>query len=163
MVVDELLQPLLLDPDVQSTAQLKAQLQQYRGMSRTAKQWVECLVQPIFIMLLFVREEREGDWPLHILAVEEMMPYLFASAHFNYARYGLLYIRSMQHLHPALLKRFMAGEHVMHHTDGLWNCIWSDLFMHYGHCPSGIIGATLSETTFVIMGSAAQHNGTHVE
>ena len=106
-------------------------------------------------MLLFVRAEREGDWPPHILAVEEMVPYLFASAHFNYARYGLLYIRSMQHLHPALVKRFMAGEQVMHHTYGLWDGIWSDLFiestcMHYGHCPSGIIGATLSEITLAI-------------
>ncbi len=40
----------------------------------------------------------------------------------------------------------------MHHTDRLWNSIWSDLFikstyMRYGHGPSGIIGATLSETT----------------
>ena len=37
----------------------------------------------------------------------------------------------------------------MHHTDGLWNGIWSDLFiestyMRYGYGPSGIIGATLS-------------------
>ena len=61
MVVEELLRPLLLDPDVHSSAQLKAQLQQYRAMSRTAKQWVDCLVQQIFIMLLFVRAEREGN------------------------------------------------------------------------------------------------------
>ena len=64
-------------------AQLKAQLQQYRAMSRTAKQLVDCLIQPIFIMLLLVRAELEGDWPLHLLAVEEMMPYFFVSAHFN--------------------------------------------------------------------------------
>ena len=112
-------------------------------------------------MLLFVRAEREGDWPLNISAVDEMMPYVFASAHFNYARYGLLYLRSMRHLHPALLKRFMAGEQVMRHTDGLWNGIWSDLFiestyMYYGHCPSGIIGATLSKTTLAIW--ALSHN-----
>ena len=56
-------------------AQLKAQLQQYRAMSRTAKQWVDCLIQPIFIMLMFVRAELEGDWPLNLLAMEEMMAY----------------------------------------------------------------------------------------
>ena len=161
LVVEELLRPLLLDPDVQSMAQLKAKLDQYRAMSMTAKQWVDCLIQPILIILLFVRAEREGDWPLHLLAVEEMMPYFFASAHFNYARYGLLYLRSMQHLHPTLLKRFMAGEHVMHHTDWLWNGIWSDLFiestyMRYGHGPSGIIGSTLSETTLAVW--ALSHN-----
>ena len=48
----------------------------------------------------------------------------------------------------------MAGEHVMHHTDGLWNSIWSDLFiestyMRYGHGPS-LIGATLSKTTLAV-------------
>ena len=91
-------------------AQLKAQLQQYRAISRTAKQWVDCLIQPIFIMLLFVRAELEGDWPLNVLPVEEMMPYFFDSAHFNSARYGILYLRLMQHLHPVLLERFMAGE-----------------------------------------------------
>ena len=89
------------------------------------------------------------------------MPYFFASAHFNYARHGLLYLRSMQHLHPTLLKRFMAGEHVMHHTYGLWNGIWSDLYiestyMRYGHGPSGIIGSTLSETTLAVW--ALSHN-----
>ena len=78
-------------------------------------------------MLLFMRAELEGDWPLNLLAVDEMMPYFFDSAHFNSARYGILYLRLMQHLHPVLLKRFMAGEHVMHHTDRLWNGIWSDL------------------------------------
>ena len=59
------------------------------------------------------------------------------------------------HLHTTLLNRIMAGEHVMHHTDGLWNGIWSDLFiestnMHHGHDPSGIIGTTLSETTLAV-------------
>ena len=43
----------------------------------------------------------------------------------------------------------------MHHTDGLCNSIWSDLFiestyMRYGHGPSGIIGATLSKTTLAV-------------
>ena len=83
-------------------------------------QLVDCLIQPIFIMLLFVRAEREGDWNLNILAVEEIMPYFFDSAHFNSARCDILYLRLMQHLHPVLLKPFMAGEHVMHHTDRLY-------------------------------------------
>ena len=121
-------------------------------MSRTAKQWVDSLIQPIFIMLLFVRAELEGDWPLNLLSVDGMMPYFFDSVHYTSARYGILYLRLMQHLHPVLLKRFMAGEHVMHHTERLWNGIWSDLYtdstyMRNGHDPSLIIGATLSETT----------------
>jgi len=57
-----------------------------------------------------------------------------------------MYLQSMQQLHPILLKRFMAGEHVMHHQNGLWNVIWSDLFTEttykrYGHGPAGIVGS----------------------
>ena len=57
--------------------------------SITTRLWVQNLIKPVFIMMVFVRAEREADWPLHLWAVEQMMPYFFASAHFNYARYGL--------------------------------------------------------------------------
>ena len=97
--------------------------------SKTARLWFKCLIKPVFIMMIFVRAEREGDWPLHLFAVEKMLPYFFASGHVNYACYGLYYLRSMQRLHPDIMKKFMAGEHVMHHQDGLWNGVWSDLFI----------------------------------
>ena len=43
----------------------------------------------------------------------------------------------------------MIVQHVMRNQDGLWNAMWSDLFiettyMRYGHGPSGIIGSTLA-------------------
>ena len=37
--------------------------------------------------MLYIRAEREGDWPLHMEAVKQMLPYLYASGHVNYARY----------------------------------------------------------------------------
>jgi hypothetical protein len=77
-----------------------------------------------------------------------MMPYFFASAHFNYARYGLYYLRTMERLPPEVLDIFMRGEHTMCHKPGLCNGIWSDMwiettFMRYGNGPNGIIGITL--------------------
>ncbi len=57
--------------------------------SKTTELWFENLVKPVYIMMLFVRAEREGDWPLHLWAVKEMLPYFFAASHINYARYGL--------------------------------------------------------------------------
>ena len=58
------------------------------SQSRTTKTWVTNLIKPVLIMMQFVRAEREGDWPLHLLAaVAAMIPYLCASGHFNYARY----------------------------------------------------------------------------
>ena len=116
--------------------------------SKTTKLWLDCLIRPVLLMMLFIRAEREGDWPLHLWAVQEMMPYFFAAGHHNYARYGLYYLRSMQRLPTEILEKFLKGEHVMRHKLGLWNSIWSDMyiettFMRYGKGPKGIIGITL--------------------
>ncbi|KAK2185277.1 hypothetical protein NP493_241g06091 [Ridgeia piscesae] len=97
--------------------------------------------------MMFVWAEREGDWPLHLATYKQMLPYFFAAGHVNYARYGLCYLREMERLPQEVLSHFMKGEHVMYHSDALWNGIWSDMmiettFMRYGHAPGGIVGIT---------------------
>ena len=99
-------------------------------------------------MMLFVRVEREGEWALHLYAVSQILPYFFAAGHQHYARYGLYYLRSMEKLPPDVEDRFMKGEQVRRHQRGLWNAIWSDMFiettfMRYGKGPGGLIGVTL--------------------
>ena len=64
--------------------------------SKTSKLWIDGLIKPVFLMMRFVRAEREGEWPLHLSAVSDMIPYFFAAGHQNYARYGLYYLRSME-------------------------------------------------------------------
>ena len=90
-----------------------------------------------------MRAEREGEFALHLYACNEMMPYFFAAGHYNYARYGLCYLRVMERFSNDVLKSFMKGEHVMRHQDGLFNSIWSDMAiettcMKFGKGPSGI-------------------------
>ena len=56
----------------------------------------------------------------------------------------------MEKLPKDITARFLKGEHVMRHHAGLWNGIWSDMyiestFMRYGHGPGGIIGITLNQ------------------
>lgn len=85
----------------------------------------------------------------------KMMPYFFGAGHVNYARYGLCYLCEMERLPEEVLSHFMKGEHVMHHSAGLWNGIWSDMmiettFMRYGHAPGGIIGITLKPETLKV-------------
>ena len=46
--------------------------------------WIDNLVKPVFIMMVFVHAEREADWSLHLWSVAQMLPYFFAAAHFNY-------------------------------------------------------------------------------
>ena len=39
-----------------------------------SKLWVENLIKSVITMMMFVRAEREADWPLHLWSVKEMMP-----------------------------------------------------------------------------------------
>ena len=65
MVVEELLRPLLLNTD----SPIEGTIASMPCKSRTTTQWVDCLIQPIFIMLLFVRGESAS------CAAKEIMPY----------------------------------------------------------------------------------------
>ena len=54
----------------------------------------------------------------------------------------------MEHLPDDLLQEFLKGQHVMRHNRGIWNAIWSDMFIEstfirYGHQAGGITGLTL--------------------
>jgi len=112
MVTEEVLRPVLI---IKGCTDLTKYLDLKCQQSNTTKLWVDCLIKPVLITMKFVWAERKGDWPLHLCAVKDMLPYMFASGHVNFAQYGLYYLRSMQWLHPALLKKFMACEHVMCH------------------------------------------------
>ena len=65
-------------------------LEELSSKSNTAKLWVNVLIKPVFIMMKFIRAEQEGDWPLHLEAFSQMIPYFFAAGYVHYARYGLL-------------------------------------------------------------------------
>ena len=147
LVMEEVLSKIIERLDTYED--LITSLETLSEQSKTTKLWVDCLIKPVLLMMVFVRAEREGDWPLHLWAVQEMMPYFFAAGHHNYARYGLYYyLRSMEKLPAEILEKFLKGEHVMHYRPGIWNGIWSDMyiettFMRYGKGPKGIIGITL--------------------
>ena len=56
---------------------------------------------------------------------------------------------SMERLPNHILQKFRPGEDVMRHKPGLWNSIWSDMYiestcMRKGHGPGDIIGVTLN-------------------
>ena len=106
----------------------------------------------MLIMMIYVRAEREAEWSLHLWAMQQMIPYFFAAGHVNYASYGLYYMRSMERLHENVLKRFLNEEHVRSHNPGVWNGIWSNMFiettfMCYGKGPGGLVGVTLKPST----------------
>ena len=63
-------------------------------------------------MLLYIRAEREGEFDLHLYVCKQIMLYFFAAGYFNYARYGLCYINSMEKLPNETLEFLMKGEYV---------------------------------------------------
>ena len=85
--------------------------------------WLDSLTKLVFIMMLYVRAEREANWYLHLYSVAQMIPYFFAAGHINYARYCLFYMRSMKNLPPDVLDEFLQGHHVTRHKPGFWNGI----------------------------------------
>ena len=137
---------------IMNTEDLMKALDQIASESRTVKLWVEILVKPVLLMMTYVMAEPEGDWLLHLAIFKKMLPYYFAV---NYARYGLYYLRSMEKLPPHVEIRFLKGQHVRHHIQGIWNGLWSDqfmesTFMRYGRSVGGIIGITLKSKALKI-------------
>ena len=86
MVSEELLAKTLQNQNFSTYAELMQALEKTAEVNRTAKVWLENVIKPVFIMMRFIRAEREGNWPLHLHATWEMLPYFFAAGHVNYAR-----------------------------------------------------------------------------
>ncbi len=148
MVVTALLQPMVLSGKVTMEA-ISEELEVAR-LSRTGRLWVDCLIIPVGIAHLFLRAEREGDWLLHLYALKRMLPYFFAAAHWNYARYILWHVLDLsQSLPENILEAFLRGEHVCRHNSGTWNAVFLDQFgeqtyIRYGKAKGGLVGKSLS-------------------
>ena len=152
LLAEKLLRPIIETGNLACFSDLQGVLDDMAALSKTRKVWIDCFIRCVFIMMMFGRAEREGDWALHLTALRCMLPYFFASGHVNYARYGLYYLRSIESMPEDCHSRFMNGEHVMRHNAGIWNAIWSDMFiettfMRYGHGNKVIIGITMKPET----------------
>ena len=152
LLVEELLRSILEIESISSMKELEEKLENLSSQSRTAKMWISNVIRPVFIIMLYCRASYESDWLLHMKAVEMMLPYMFAAHKYNYSRYGLYYVQSMTRLPSNILSQFCKGQQSLHHTPGLWNGQWSDMFiettwMRKGHDPGGIIGNTENPQT----------------
>ena len=157
MVAEEAFRRIIQDKPLHCSGDLMQILETETSKSQTTKLWVDVLIKPVLLTMMFVRAEREGDWPLHLASYKQMLPYFITAGHVTYARYGLCYLREMERLPQEVLSHFTNSEHVMHHSAGLWNSIWSDMmsetiYMRYGHAPGGvgIVGITLKPETLKV-------------
>ena len=119
-------------------------------MYPTGKMWVECFIMPVITMLLFIQAERESSWVLHLYSMEQMIPIFYAAGHWQYARYITWHCYEMRKCLPEEVEqKFMNGDHVCKHRDGVWNGVFSDQFgeqtyIRYEKSKGGLVGLTLS-------------------
>ena len=81
--------------------------------SKTFQFWNE-YTKMVGTLLRYIRAERVGNWDLHLASVVEMIPYMFAYDHTNYAILMSVYLCDMQLLPssaPSVQMEFEAGSH----------------------------------------------------
>ena len=64
MVVEELLLSVVLESN--DTNDVMSILQNRVVESKTTKLWVDMLIKPVLLMMMFCRAEKEADWPLRL-------------------------------------------------------------------------------------------------
>ena len=93
-----------------------------------ASLWIQYL-DMIHILRKFIRDERLGNWYLHLEAVSEMLPYLAASGHSLYAKSASIYLSPMANLpndHRVVHQHFVEGLHVARRVDRAWAGLSTD-------------------------------------
>ena len=97
----------------------------------TASLWIQYF-DTIRIFRKYFRDERLGNWYLHLEAVSDMLPYLAASGHSLYAKSAIIYFSSMANLlndHPVVHQQFVEGPHVARRSDCAWAGLSTDLMI----------------------------------
>ena len=106
------------DDEITDYSDLGSFLETIATESVLAEHWINNLVRPVLMMLLYIRAEREGEFALQLYVCKKMIPYFFAAGHWYYSRDSICYIQSMEKLPKAMLDQLMKGEHVLRHQKG---------------------------------------------
>ena len=62
MVAEEALHGIIQDKPLHCSGDLMQILETEASKSQTTKLWVDVLIKPVLLTMMFVRAEREGDW-----------------------------------------------------------------------------------------------------
>ena len=132
-------------------------LQQFRERgckeSPTFKYW-SMYLDAIHILLCSIRAERECNWKLHLASQLKMLPYFFATDHYNYSRWVPVYLLDMAELPNDVADAFQQGQFAVRRTAGAFNGVWSDLgtettVIRDAKSDGGVIGLTRKESALL--------------
>lgn len=81
------------------------------------------------LILMFIRSERERDFPLYVQVLKSAMKYIFAFNHYNYARWLTVHVDDLMKLEevcPDVYKEFCSGNFVVRKTTNPFSAIALD-------------------------------------
>ena len=67
MVAEEAFRGIIQDKPLHCSGDLMQILETEASKRQTTKLWVDVLIKPVLLTMMFVRAECEGDWPLHLV------------------------------------------------------------------------------------------------
>ena len=124
-----------------------------RNKGPTATFW-ESYLSLVALLLDFVRSTREGNWDLHKACLVQMLPWMFAYDHINYARYLTIYAWDMIQLpstHPVANENMQSGEFAVQRVVGTsFSQVPVDQTIEqtvnrHSKIPGGIVGFSLNK------------------
>ena len=105
-------------------------------------------IEMFSILLLFTLAQREGIWELHLESFTKMIPLFMRYDHFNYARWGIVYLAEMKQLPDEVKKEFVKGNFVVKCSSNKFNQVDPDHAQEWlngtGKRAGGIVGITKS-------------------
>ena len=113
-----------------SLRNIREQLHEFENSLRPTAQYWSMNVEIVQILRRYIHAERSGCWQAHLTEVENMILYITAAEHRNYAVCLYLYLYDMKAFpesSPAIHEEFMQGHFAVHRTPGSFNGIWTDL------------------------------------
>jgi hypothetical protein len=103
-------------------------------------------MEMVTILLMFTRAQRQGDWNLHLYSFRCMLPYFMRYDHYNYSRWGSIYLAEMHQLPAEVLSEFQQGNFVVKRSSLKFNQVDPDQSQEWlnavGKTGGGIVGIT---------------------
>ena len=83
-------------------------------------------LEMVTILLQFTRAQRDGIWELHLHSFQAMLPFFMRYDHFNYARWGTIYLNDMHQLPVDVQTEFQNGNFVVKRANLKFNQVSPD-------------------------------------
>ena len=74
--------------------------------------YLESFLYLVQLLKWIIRDDRDGDWQLHLYNVQKLLPLFHVFDRVNYARWASLYLKDMRNIeneHPTIYCHFVDG------------------------------------------------------